>query len=189
LRKVTCDPKLEISGQTITAYLDNLQSHSSREVFEAHGIKDIDPKKWYPLQPLLDVLYELGTQANSTENILAIGLAIATAAPDAEETENVPLSAVLEHWHDHMYASVRNGDAGSIKAEKVSETSYRMVMDTVWPDDLQYGLAYGFARTRLPKGTSFIVRYEDEQHRKDNGEADQTVILVEWEPLPEPVKK
>jgi len=182
MRKVTCDPKAEISGQTITAYLNNLQSHSSREVFETHGIKDVDPKKWYSLQPLLDVLYELGTQANSTENILAIGLEIATAGIDPEETINVPLGVVLEHWNDHMYANIRGADVGSIKAEQLNDTSYRVVFDTVWPDDLLYGLAYGFARGRLPKGTSFIVRYEDADKRLDNGNADFTALLVEWEP-------
>ena len=66
-------------------------------------------------------------------------------------------------------------------AEKVEDTYYRVTHQTVWPDDLLYGLAYGFARGRLPEGTNFTVWYENQDNRLDNGSADKTVICVQWE--------
>jgi hypothetical protein len=181
MRKFTCPPSARISGQTITAYLDNLQSYESRKVFEEHGISNVDVLEWYPLQPLLDVLYILSTQPNAAQNIVAIGMQIANYGIDPEETKNVPLAAVLEHWNEHMYANIKGADIGTIVAEKVEDTYYRVTHQTVWPDDLLYGLAYGFAHGRLPKGTNFTVWYENLDNRLDNGNADKTVICVQWE--------
>ncbi len=75
----------------------------------------------------------------------------------------------------------RNGDVGHVITQKITDTSYRIIQQNVFPDDLCYGLAYGFARAHLPLGTNFRVWYEDYDHRIDNGDSDQTVICVSWE--------
>jgi hypothetical protein len=181
MRKATCDPAAEISGQTLQAYIHNVQADIILPIFEKYGYKDIDPNKWYPLQPLLNILYELGTNADSTNNLVAIGVKIAEYGVEAAATDHASMPVVLEHWDEHMYASVRGGDIGHIVTEKLNDKSYRLTQKHVFPDDLCYGLAYGFARSRLPKGTSFKVEYEDYNHRIDNGDGDKTVILVKWE--------
>jgi len=181
MRKVTCDPKTQISGQTLMAYVDNVQSQLIVPIFAKHGMKDIDPKQWYPLQPLLDVLYELGIQKDSTISLVAIGVKIAEYGVEASETERAPLPVVLENWEKHLYANVKDGDVGRIITEKVNDKHYRITHQNVFPDDLCYGLAYGFTRSRLPKGTNFKVWYEDYEHRIDNGGSDKTVICVKWE--------
>lgn len=114
------------------------------------------------------------------QNIVAIGMQIATYGIDPDETTDVPLDVVLEHWNEHMYANIRGADIGTISAEKVEDKFYRVTHNTVWPDYLQYGLAYGFARRCLPKGSSFTVWFEDIDKRLDNGGAQQTVICVQW---------
>jgi hypothetical protein len=178
--KRTCDSKTEISGQTLMAYIDNAQADMIIPVFRKHGMVDIDPAKWYPLQPLLDVLYELGTESGGSANLIAIGVMIAEYGIEAVETERAPLSIVLENWEKHLYANVRNGDVGHIITEKVNDKFYKVTQQNVFPDGLCYGLAYGFARSRLPKGTQFTVSYEDYDHRIDNGGADKTVISIKW---------
>jgi hypothetical protein len=180
MRKFTCHPDAKISGQTITAYLDNLQSFESRKVFEQYGIDDVDTSKWYRLQPLLNVLHELSVQPNATQNIVAIGMQIAISGVDPNAPE-VPLPVVLEHWNDHMYANIQGAEVGTITAEKLGEKSYRITHRTVWPDNLVYGLAYGFARGRLPQGTHFTVWYENPDERLDQGDGDKTVICVKWD--------
>jgi hypothetical protein len=49
-------------------------------VFKKYGIVKVDPKKWYPLQPLLDALYEMSKQSNGHQSLVTIGVKIAMYA-------------------------------------------------------------------------------------------------------------
>ena len=51
-----CNPEMEILGQTLLAYLDNVQADIIEPIFRKRGMTNPDPEKWYPLQPVLDVL-------------------------------------------------------------------------------------------------------------------------------------
>jgi hypothetical protein len=128
----------------------------------------------------LFIKWLLSNKPNGAENLVAIGMQIANYGIDPEETANVPLDAVLEHWNEHMYANIHGADIGTIIAQKIETNYYRVTHQTVWPDDLLYGLAYGFARGRLPKGTPIEVWYEDLSHRLDADGSDKTVICVRW---------
>ncbi|MCB8946030.1 MAG: hypothetical protein H6658_19975 [Ardenticatenaceae bacterium] len=177
----TCDPALEISGQTLQAYIDNVQADIIEPIFHKHGMSVPDPEKWYPLQPVLDVLKEIHDNPDATTNLVAIGVKIAEYGVEPEDIIAAPLNVVFEHWEEHMYSSVRNGDAGRIITEKVNDKFYKITQQNIFPDDLCYGLAYGFARSRLPLGVNFRVWYEDYDNRIDNGGGDKTVICVQWE--------
>lgn len=177
----TCDPNTEIIGPVLMAYLDNVQSEIIEPIFRRHGMTNPNPEKWYPLQPVLDVLKELSKGDSATTNLVAIGVKIAEYGVEPEDIVNAPLPIVLEHWNDHMQISFRGGDVGIIITEKVHDKFYKTIQKNVFPDDLCYGLAYGFARSRLPLGTNFKVYYEEYNNRMDNGGADSTVICVEWD--------
>ncbi len=183
MRKRTCDPKAQISGQTLTAYVSGAYSDNIRAIFKKHGIVDIDPAKWYPLPPLLDALYEIGTNPDIASSMVSIGVKIAEFGVNPTELQKADLPLVLEGWDSHLYANVRNADVGHIITEKLGPTSYRLIQTNVFPDDLCYGLAYGFARSHLPLGTNFKVWYEDYNHRIDNSDSDRTVICVTWDPI------
>jgi hypothetical protein len=179
--KRTCNPAVEISGQTLTAYVNNAMAYLIVPIFKKYGFENIDPEKWYPIQPLLDVLYEIGSQHNGSESLVAIGVKIAEYGVEAAETNKASLPVVLENWEKHLYANVRNGDVGHITTEKVNNSFYKVSHQNIFPDDLCYGLAFGFARSRLPLGTNFRVSYEDFEKRIDKGTSDKTVICVSWE--------
>jgi hypothetical protein len=172
---------MEISGNTLLAYVDNVQADIIEPIFRKRGITDVDPEKWYPLQPVLDVLKELHDNPAATVNLIAIGVKIAEYGVEPEDIINAPLPVVLEHWNDHLHINFRNGNPGQIITEKVHDKFYKITQKNIFPDDLCYGLAYGFARSRLPLGTNFKVWYEDYDDRIDNGGNDKTVICVEWE--------
>jgi hypothetical protein len=177
-----CNPEMEISGQTLQAYVNNVQADIIRPIFRKYRmLPDIESKKWYPLQPVLDVLKELSKSSNATTNLVAIGVKIAEYGVEPEDIIEAPLPVVLEHWQDHMDISFRNGDPGKIITEKVHDKFYKVTQINLFPDDFCYGLAYGFARSRLPLGTNFKVWYEEGVNRIDDGGGDKTVICVEWE--------
>ncbi|HRQ40289.1 MAG TPA: hypothetical protein PLD25_20450 [Chloroflexota bacterium] len=176
-----CNPEMEILGQTLYAYLDNVQIEIIEPIFRKHGMTDPDPEKWYPLQPVLDLLKELQEGPGATANLVAVGVKIAEYGLEPEDIIAAPLPVVLEHWNDHMHLSFRNGDPGEIITEKVHDKFYKVTQKNIFPDSLCYGLAYGFARSRLPLGTNFKVWYEDYNNRIDYGGGDKTVICIEWE--------
>src|SRR5690606_3708899 len=140
----------------------------------------IDYEKWYPLQPLLEVIDELASRADATSNLVAIGIKLAEYGVEPADMDTGSLPLILENWESHMYTSMRNGDVGHITTEKVNDKCYRITLETIFPDDMCYGLAYGFTRSRLPRGTEFKVWYEDFENRRDKGDSDKTVICVSW---------
>jgi hypothetical protein len=177
-----CNPEMEILGALVAAYVDNVQADIIEPIFKSHGLTtEPDFEAWYPLQPILDVLKELANGPDATSNMTAIGVKIAEYGVEPEDAIEAPLPVVLEHWHDHMHLGFRNGNPGKIITEKVHDKFYKVTQMNMFPDDLCYGLAYGFARSRLPVGTNFKVWYEDYNNRLDKGGNDRTVICIEWE--------
>lgn len=179
--RMTCSPGTEVIGQVMLSYIDNLRAEEIRPLLEKYGVANINPNEWYPLEPWLALINEMSADANFASNMIAVGLKVAEYAIMPEEMKNVSLAQMLEGWNIHFHANHRNGEIGQITTEKVSDTHYRLIHQHIYPDDLNYGLAYGFARTFLPKGTHFTVSYEDYDHRLDNGGGDKTVINVQWE--------
>jgi hypothetical protein len=51
-------------------------------------------------------------------------------------------------------------------------------MDVPYPDDLMYGMMYGFVRRLAPAGSGHIVAYDETITRKDQG-GDYTVIHIQ----------
>ncbi len=185
LHSYTCDPATELNGQVYLAYVNNIEADIILPIFKAHNMpttaEEVDPNGWYPLQPLLEVLKEISEGDNATANMVAIGIKIAEFGLDPADLHQGNLGFVLEHWEEHMYSAIRNGDVGRITTEKVNDTFYKVTQQNLFHDDLCYGLAYGFARNYLPRGTSFRVSYEDYNNRIDRGDNDRTVICVEWD--------
>jgi hypothetical protein len=182
----TCEPNLTINGETLRAYLYNEQNDIIEPLFKKHGMADPVPGEWYPLQPVLDFLKELSTSSGSSANLVAVGVKLAEFGVEPEDIIAAPLPVVLEHWQDHMDKNIIDkntgeGGAGMIKTEKVDDKFYKIAHNNLFPDDLCYGLAYGFCRSRLPLGTNFKVWYEDYNNRIDNGDAEETVICIQWE--------
>lgn len=186
MHSYTCDPALIINGETLRAYIDNVQIDIIEPIFKKHGMTEPVVGEWYPLQPVLDLLKELSTASGSSTNLIAVGVKIAEYGVEPEDIIQAPLPIVLQYWQDHMDKNIINkdtkaGGAGLIKTEKINDKFYKTTHNNLFPDDLCYGLAYGFARSRLPLGNNFKVYYEDYNNRIDNGDSEETVICVQWD--------
>ena len=96
--------------------------------------------------------------------------------------ENPTLEEVLLRWND-MYQSLHRGaDIGGIVIEKIGDTHYKTTHTVIYPDDLSYGVLYGYARRFLPPGTRFMVYYDEEVIPRDQGGQDgYTIIYISWE--------
>jgi hypothetical protein len=73
----------------------------------------------------------------------------------------------------------RGGDAGKIVVEKITDTHYNTRHTVLYPDDMSYGVLYGYGRRFLPRGTQFKVYYDTSIQRLDD-EGKFTDIHIEW---------
>lgn len=178
MRHFECDEDVKVLGISISAFLNNMKSEETRPYMERSGLYDIDPDKWYPGQSYADVINALAENTNQMENLVAVGIQIARQfelPPDEELT----FEQFLVTWDD-LYRLHFKGNVGSMTAEKLDDRHYRVINRTIWPDDLVYGVAYGFGRRLLPHGTNLKIQYETPTKRMDYGGHHETVMLVEW---------
>lgn len=180
MHKLHCDPETEVIGGTMLSIINNLQAKQIQPYLDKHGIGEIDPEKWYPAQRWLDVMNDLMESPEVSNAFVAIGMQVAERVRMPPELENAPLPVVLDHWDDVYKMQHRGGNVGGIEIEKISDTHYKSYHRILYPDDMTYGVAYGWAKRFLPEGTQFIVKYDDEELTMAEG-GDATVIHIIWE--------
>ena len=174
------DPNTEVIGHNVLAFVQNAQADEIKTVLEKHDLAEIDPNAWYPQQKWLDVLSDLSEQGGAMFNFVAIGAAIAETAVMPPEAEKLSFEEVIFAINDIYQMQHRNGDAGEITIEKPGKNHLVLNVRVPYPDDLEYGTAFGFARRFLPKGTDFTVLYDDQAPRQSQ-DGDSTVIHVKWQ--------
>ncbi|HML21219.1 MAG TPA: hypothetical protein PKD09_06210 [Aggregatilinea sp.] len=180
MRRLTCDPKAEISGASLSSILENSQGGDMRALAAKFGLEDIRADAWYPLQKALEFWDELSNHPNLMSNLVATGLAIVDNALVPEGLAGASFEDWVKGWDAHYQANFRNADVGHKSAVKVSPGHYMIVLDgTVIPDDLEYGVLYGFARRLLPSSSEFTVWYDENETPMDEG-GDRTILHVEW---------
>lgn len=178
MRKLGCDPEIETIGFNMLALINNVNASDIRPLLEKHNLVDIDPDTWYPAQKWMAVFNEMGSQSGGMFNFVAVGMSVAEKLPIPPEMST--LEAVLENWNALYQMQHRGGDIGYVDFEKRSDKHYVTIHNHLYPDDFNYGLAYGFAKRFSPAGTHFTVKYDDHEPRLDEG-GERTLIHVTWE--------
>jgi hypothetical protein len=179
MRVLTCDPKVELLGTNLHAWLDNLEADVTEPILKKHDLTSFQPGTWYSCQKWLDVLNDLAQGANFNSACVAVGLSVGQTIPLPPELSNATLPEILNLW-DSMYQSLhRGGDVGHIVSEQISDTHYVSRHTDLYPDDFSYGIAYGFTKRFLPRGTQFKVYYDESVQRRDQG-GKVTNIHIDW---------
>ncbi len=180
MRKLTCEPGTEISGATLLSLVENLVADQIAPHLSKYQLVNIHPEGWYLLQNLLDLLNDLYS-SRSVPSFVAIGMSIADVALMPDSLSQPTFEQMLEGWNNHYQINHRYGNIGRKIAQKIDEKHYTLTLDGgVYPDDLEYGVVYGFAKRFLPAGTRFTVQYDKDVKRLDQG-GTKTVIDVQWE--------
>lgn len=179
MQPFTCDPETQLTGQTVLSLITNINYQDIETIIEKHGLSQVDPQSWYSLQNVLNVLKEISVASGSTFNFVGIGVAAAQLATIPPEMENFTLEQILQQYSKLYQMRHRGGNAGSITVEKISDSHLKIIMDTPYPDDVMYGVMYGYARRLLPAGTRVVVKYDDSQPRVGEG-GTVTILHVIW---------
>lgn len=181
MRKIVCEPGTQVAGATVMSLIENVQAADLSELVKKYGFENVAPNMWYSLEDFLRFLAEMVENPEMTFNSVAIGMSIADTAHMPPGMESPSFTEMVEGWDAHYQANFRNGDVGHKVTVKLSPKHYKVVHNnTKMPDDLEYGVLYGFAKRFLPPGTDFTVWYDEDVIQMDEG-GDQTVLHVSWE--------
>jgi hypothetical protein len=175
------DPNTEIIGQNVLGFLECVNKDRVRPFLEKHGLTDIQPDAWYPLQTWLDVLSDMSEQAGggAMMDYVGIGMKIAETAVYPPEYAGMSFEDILMQSDATYQMQHRGGYVGEQSTEKVGEGRLVLRLKTPYPDDLAYGVVYGQARQFLPPGTDFTIAYDEDAPRFDQG-GDWTYIHITW---------
>ncbi len=170
----------EFPGQVIIDLANAVGSEEIMPYFKKHGLTNIDPKAWYPQQKLLDIYNEMETSKSGTMfDFVSIGMKEAEQAILPAQFQSLPLLSILQGVGEVFKLNNRGTDPGDLKCEVVTDKHVKMVLRATTPDNLWYGIFYGYVRRLAPKGTHFTVYFDENVPRRDNG-GDVTIIHITW---------
>lgn len=181
MRTLTVGSDVEIIGGTMASIIENVRSEHIQPFLEKQDLTDIDKEAWYPAEKWIAVMNDLGSDAGSMGDFVAIGMKVAENVVFPPQLQGAPLGKIFEMWDVVYKKQHRGGNIGGRVVEQISETSYRVTLTDLYPDDMSYGVAYGWCKRFLPAGTNFKVSYEDMAKTRDKGDGDETVLLIEWD--------
>jgi hypothetical protein len=174
-------PDHEFPGQLLIDLANAIGSEDIMPYFEKHGMTNIDPKAWYPMQKLIDIYNEMQEAKSGTMfDFVSIGMKEAEQAIIPPQLQSLPLLSVLQSVGEVFKLNNRGTDPGEIKCEIVADKHVKMILRVTTPDDLWYGILYGYVRRFVPKGGHFTVFYDKDIPRRDEGN-DVTIIHITWD--------
>jgi hypothetical protein len=175
--RYTCDPQTELMGRTALSLIENIQHQNIAPILHKHGLDSINPDTWYKMQDVLNVLSDISEGANAMSNFVSIGIAAAELSVLPPEMEKLSLAQILTAYGQIYKLRHRGGDAGEVSSEQISDKHFKITMSVPYPDDVFYGVMYGYARRFRPQGAHVVVQYDENTKRRDDG-GEYTIVHI-----------
>jgi len=180
MRRLTCDPNAETIGASVLSFIKNVRADEIQPYLKKYNLENPQPDQWYKLQDWLNVLNDMGRDGNLSSKLVAIGMEIYQTIQLPPEVEKLSYEEILMGWDTAYQAQHRGADVGGVEVEKIAKKHYKATINIPYPSDMVYGVAYGMARRFLPDGSGYVVEYDSEFPRWEDG-GDSTVIHITWE--------
>jgi hypothetical protein len=137
-------------------------------ILEKHGLTNIDPNRWYPMQAMLDVENDIyDSNDNIAKKLVSLGIQFAQEwvfAPDVETIFDA--LHIQTQLINQMFRNVP--DEHGITLRDVSEKHIRAFVNIPYADDSIYGAFWGTVNRFRPKESVFIVRMIDNPDPENN---------------------
>ncbi len=174
-------PDHEVPGRIFLELKNAVGSDEILPYFEKHGMKTIDPQAWYSEQALLDIYNDMAAtnESGTMFDFVSIGMKEAEQAIIPASYSSLPLLQILQGVGDVLKLNNRGTDYGWIQAETVADHHVKMILHVPTPDDIWYGIFYGYVRRFLPKGARFTVYFDPDIPHKDTW-GENTIIHITW---------
>jgi len=152
-------PDVMVIGQTMQAFLENVQADLIRDILKKQGIEDIDAEKWYPHQLWMDILKSIEESfegSGSQSAFVAFGRKVVEKAVMPPEMNSIPIVLNALHAIHHMNLQNAPEDEGFI-IEEVDDKHYLVYENTPNPTDAIYGYIWGICARFREEGQDFMV--------------------------------
>lgn len=154
---VAGSPNAEVIGQTVLAFVDNLEADVIAPLLPKHGLDKIDPEGWYSHQAWMDVLKDLSALPGASSAFVAFGRKVVENAVMPPEVDSIPKVLNLLHTIHHL--NLRNvPEQEGYSVEQKGEHHYWVYHNTPNPDDAIYGFIWGLVARYKAPGEHFVVR-------------------------------
>lgn len=171
----------EVLGRSIMATVRHINEDFIYELLEKHGLGNVQPDEWYPMQSWLDVFNEFAQAEthSTTTNFVGIGMAVVETAAMPPQFLEMPFADIMMQADAAYHMNNRGTEIGSYACEVLADNRIKLTITAPYPDDYNYGIVYGYAR-RFLDTDDFVVYYDEDLPRLETG-GDATVIHVQWD--------
>lgn len=175
-------PDHEVLGAAVITYRDSVNLEHYVDFYAEYGLGDVKPDQWYPFQKVLDVLSAIAERGGEMMDFVSIGMAVGANAFLPPEFDTMPFAQIIQATGMAAGRFNRGSDFGFTTFEQLSPTHVKLDIRDPSPDDLLYGVLYGYAKRYLPSGYRFTVKYDPNTPRRELG-GNSTILHVEWFPV------
>ncbi len=173
---VAFDPKVEVLGQSMLGIF-TVMGEAVKPLLVKHGLTDIKPEGWYPIQPYLDVYRDIFLNRQGKINLVNVGMKVPENAVFPPEIDSIDKAMLVLDEAYHL--NHRGGEIGHYHAKVVNSRRIDIIAETPFPCDLDIGIVRGLAyRFRPPKSDLAVYHDLDSPCRK-NG-SDRCIYHVTW---------
>lgn len=171
---------VELNGKSAYSLLNSLNSNNFQHIVERHFLREVDLDGWYPLEYVLNALYEIAEQPGAMQDLVSIGIAAVQNVPVPPELVALGPSKFWHMYNDLFKQRHRNGVPGEIVVEDIAVNHLKLTLgpDVLYPDEVMYGIFYAYMRI-LCKGFFRLSYDESEPRRTEGGES--TIIDMTWD--------
>lgn len=164
-RFVAGSPDALVIGQTMMAFLENVEADLIMPIMKKHNLDHLDPDQWYLHQKWMDVLRELseklGGQADTA--FVAIGREVVRKAVMPPEMNSIPVALNALHAIHHLNLRNIPEDEGYVVKE-LGAQHYQVYANTPNPDEAIYGFIWGMCARFKQADEHFTVRIIPNPH-------------------------
>ncbi|MBI5958326.1 MAG: hypothetical protein HY866_06320 [Chloroflexi bacterium] len=173
-------PDHEYLGQVLMDFQNAVEGESIHSIFKKHGLTNIQPQAWYPAQMFINILNDMKeSRTMQMLDFVSIGMKQVENAVMPPGLAQLPLIDILRSMDTAYQMNNRGTDIGEIRCEVIDAHHVRLIFRVPQPDDIWYGVCYGYMRRLAPEGTHFTVYYDEHQPRREDG-GEITIIHISW---------
>ncbi|NDJ54887.1 MAG: hypothetical protein GYB68_17590 [Chloroflexi bacterium] len=172
------DQDAVVAGKAMLGLIKCLNHENIQPVLAAHNLETIDPTEWYPMQTWMSVLRDIDEQSSGMLDLVSVGMAMMDQINWPPEFYQKDFMHILLHMND-AYQMNHRGDVGGYLSEVVDDHYVIVDVNVPYPDNLVYGAYYAKCRRFLPEGSSFDLRFDEDQPIRSQGGV-VTLLHVRW---------
>jgi hypothetical protein len=170
------DMKSEVLGQMAMSMTKSVLHDEIEQILDRHGMNNLDPNSWYPVQNLMEVFNEVSE--NTSQIFVSIGMASAQSSLQAmPQIKALPFHKFFAGFDSVWQSRHRNGDVGHLKYKQIDDNHITMTFRSPYPDDIFYGAFFTYAREFKPEGKTFKVSFDETTPTREKGGKETTIHI------------